>query len=195
MKKTVFILSMAAMLFGSVINTNAQDNRNREGRRAEMQARMTERLIKDLKLSDEQKAKFEPIYQNYMNELASLRPQRQQTDGETGASQQNGKKEKEELTDAVATSRLQAIFDRQAEQIQQSQQRLDIQKKYCAELSGILTPQQLLRVFQPQQQQRNGQRGGQGRGGQGGPRGGFGGPGGGFGGGQGGFGGGPQGDF
>ena len=187
MKKVIFILSMAAMLFGSINNTNAQDNRDREGRRAEMQARMTERLIKDLKLTDEQKAKFEPIYQNYMNELAALRPQRQQAE--------ENESKKEELTDAVATSRLQAIFDRQAEQIQQSQQRLDIQKKYCAELSGVLTPQQLLRVFQPQQQ-RNGQRGGQGfRGGQGGPRGGFGGPGGGFGGGQGGFGGGPQGDF
>lgn len=183
MKKVIFILSMAAMLFGSVNNTNAQDNRGREGRRAEMQARMTERLIKDLKLSDEQKAKFEPIYQNYQKELSALRTERQQAD-------ENDSK-KEELTDAVATSRLQAIFDRQAQQIQLSQQRLDIQKKYCAELSAFLTPQQLLRVFQPQQQ-RNGQRGGQGfrggRGGQGGPRGGFGG-------GQGGFGGGPQGDF
>lgn len=183
MKKIIFILSMAAMLFGSINNTNAQDNRGRESRRAEMQARATERLIKDLKLSDEQKAKFEPIYQNYLKELSALRTERQQAD-------ENDSK-KEELTDAVATSRLQAIFDRQAEQIQQSQQRLDIQKKYCAELSGILTPQQLLRVFQPQQQ-RNGQRGGEGfrggRGGQGGPRGGFGG-------GQGGFGGGPQGDF
>lgn len=182
MKKIIFILSMAAMLFGSINNTNAQDNRGRENRRAEMQARATERLIKDLKLSDEQKAKFEPIYQNYLKELSALRTERQQAD-------ENDSK-KEELTDAVATSRLQAIFDRQAEQIQQSQQRLDIQKKYCAELSSILTPQQLLRVFQPQQ--RNGQRGGQGfrggRGGQGGPRGGFGG-------GQGGFGGGPQGDF
>ena len=170
MKKTVFILSMAAILLGS-INTNAQDNNNREGRRAEMQTRQKERLVKDLKLSDEQRTKFEPIYENYQKELAALRPQREKVDGETGATQQGKKKEKEELTDAVATSRLQAIFDRQAEQIQQSQQRLDIQKKYCAELSGILTPQQLLRVFQSQQQ-RNGQRNGQR---QGGPRGGFGG--------------------
>ncbi len=194
MKKTVFILSMAAMLLGS-INTNAQDNNNRENRRAEMQARQKERLVKDLKLTDEQRTKFEPIYENFQKELAALRPQHQQVDGETGASQQSGKKEKEELTDAVATSRLQAIFDRQAEQIQQSQQRLDIQKKYCAELSGVLTPQQLLRVFQPQQQ-RNGQRNGQR---QGGPRGGFGGgqggPRGGFGGDRGGFGGGSQSDF
>ena len=194
MKKSIFILSMAAMLFGS-INTNAQDNNNRESRRAEMQTRQKERLVKDLKLTDEQRTTFEPIYENYQKELAALRPQHQQVDGETGASQQGGKKEKEELTDAVATSRLQALFDRQAEQIQQSQQRLDIQKKYCAELSGVLTPQQLLRVFQPQQQ-RNGQRNGQR---QGGPRGGFGGgqggPRGGFGGDRGGFGGGPQGDF
>lgn len=185
MKKSIFILTLAAMLFGSVNNTNAQDNTERESRRAEMQSRQKERLIKDLKLTDEQKAKFEPIYENYQKELAGLRPQRQQVDGETGASQQD----KKELTDALATARLQALFDRQAEQIQQSQQRLDIQKKYCAEFSAILNPQQLLRVFQPQQ--RTGQRGGQ----QQGPRGGQGGPRGGFGGNRGGFGGGPQGGF
>ena len=196
MKKSIIILTLATMLFGSVSNTNAQDNNNeRESRRAEMQGRQKERLIRDLKLTDEQRAKFEPIYENYQKELAALRPERQQADGETGASQQN-KKEKQELTDAVAAARLQALFDRQAEQIQQSQQRLDIQKKYCAEFSSVLNPQQLLRVFQPLQQ-RNGQHGGQQgfRGGQGGPRGGQGGPRGGFGGGQSGFGGGPQGDF
>ena len=73
---------------------------------------------------------------------------------------------------------------RQAEQIQQQQRRLDIQQKYCAELSAILTPQQLLQVFQPQGRQ-GGRQGQGGRGGfGGGPRGGgfggggdFGGPG------------------
>ena len=114
-------------------------------------------------------------------------PQRQQTDGETGASAQQDRKEKKELTDAAATARLQELFTRQENQIQQSQQRLDIQKKYCAEFSSFLTPQQLLRVFQPQQNRVRGQMGGRGQGGRGG-RGGFGGDRGGFGG-QGGFGG------
>ncbi len=177
MKKTIiYLMTIAAMTFGSIDKACAQDN-DRESRRAEFQARQTERLIKDLKLTDEQKAKFEPIYQNYQKELASLFQQRQETNNEN----------EKELTDAAATARLQEIFNRQAEQIQQSQQRLDIQKKYCAELSSILTPQQLLRVFQPQQNRnRNNQQGNRGGRGQGGPRGGFGG---GFGGPEGGFGG------
>ena len=183
MKKSLFMIALAAMTFGSVSNTNAQTNDNGEDRRAEMQARQKERLVKDLKLTDEQRAKFDPVYEKYQAELASLRPKRQETDGETGASQQD-RKEKKEMTDAVATARLQEIFTRQETQIQQSQQRLDIQKKYCAEFSSFLTPQQLLRVFQPQQNRTRAQMGGRGQGG----RGGFNGPRGGFGG-QGGFGG------
>ncbi|MBR1681939.1 MAG: hypothetical protein IJ767_00795 [Bacteroidaceae bacterium] len=190
MKKSIFTLALAAMLIGSVNNTNAQDNNGREGRRADMQARQTERLVKSLKLTDEQKAKFEPLYLDYQKELGALRPQRQKVDGQTGASaqEQSGKKAKEELTDAVATARLQEQFDRQAKEIELSQQRLDIQKKYCAEFSAFLTPQQLLKVFQPQEQQNRQRMQQGGRGGQGGPRGGMGG-------GRGGFGGGPQGGF
>ena len=180
MKKSILILSMAAMLFGSVNNTNAQDNTERESRRSEMRARQTERLIRDLKLTDEQKAKFEPLYQSYQSEMAALRTPR------TGAeaSAQQGTRDKKELTDEAATARLQEIFNRQEEQLRQSQQRLDIQKKYCPQFAEFLTPQQLLRVFQPQQN-RGRQQGGRG---QGGPRGGQGGP-------RGGFGGGPQGGF
>ena len=177
MKKSIIIA--LAFIAAVCVNVNAQNN-NRDSRRAEMQARMTERLIKDLKLTDEQKAKFEPIYANYQKELADLRQNqtREQAD-----------QQKKELTDAEATAQLQKVFSRQAEQIQQSQLRLDIQKKYCAELSSVLTPQQLLRVFSPQMNR--GRQGNQqgGRGGQnfgGGRGGGFGGgpQGGGFGGGE-----------
>ncbi len=185
MKKSVFLFAFATLTLGNALNVNAQNDNDRAARRQEMQARITEQLIKDLKLTDEQKAKFEPIFANYQKELAALR----QDQNRDQAEQRN----KKDLTEAEATAQLQEVFTRQEEQIQQSQLRLDIQKKYCAELSGVLTPQQLLKVFQPQQN-RNRQ-GGQGnRGGFGGQRGGFGGPGGGFGGPGGGFGG-PGGGF
>ena len=176
MKKSIIILTLATMFFGSVNNTNAQDNTERESRRSEMRARQTERLIRDLKLTDEQKAKFEPIYQSYQSEMAALRTPRTGSD----APAQQGTQDKKELTDEAATARLQEIFNRQEEQIRQSQQRLDIQKRYCPQFAEFLTPQQLLRVFQPQQN----------RGPQQGGRGGFGGQGG-----RGGFGGGPRGGF
>jgi len=140
------------MTFGYANNTNAQNNNDRDARRQEMMTRMTERLVKDLKLTDEQKAKFTPIYTQYQTELAALR---QQPNREA-----DNQSEKKELTEAEATAKLQEVFTRQEKQIQQSQLRLDIQKKYCAELSGVLTPQQLLKVFQPQQNRnRQGQQG------------------------------------
>ena len=184
MKKSIFLLAMVAMTFGAVNNTNAQNNNDREARRAEMQAHQTERLIKDLNLTDEQKPKFEEIYKRYQEELAGTRRGAQRD-----LQAERSRKEKD-LTEAEATEQLNEIFTRQAEQIQQQQLRLDIQRKYCAELSSMLTPQQLLQVFRPQQQNRQfGERQGGPRnfGGGGGPRGGFGGPGGGFGG--------PGGDF
>ena len=178
------MIALVAMMFGFLHTTNAQDNNDRAARRQEMQARQTERLIRDLKLTDEQKEKFMPIYERYLNELAATRTQ-QNRDRQTEI--------KKDMTDAEATAKLNEQFARQAEQIQQQQLRLDIQKKYCAEFSSVLTPQQLLQVFQPvQMNNRQGQQGGRGnRGGfgGGGPRGGFGG-GGGFGGPGGGFGGG-----
>ena len=128
-----------------------------------------------------------PIYERYLNELAATRTQQNRD--------RQAEQNKKDMSDAEATAKLNEQFARQAEQIQQQQLRLDIQKKYCAEFSSVLTPQQLLQVFQPQQMfNRQGQQGGRGnRGGfgGGGPRGGFGGGGGGFGGpGGGGFGGG-----
>ncbi len=183
MRAYIFLFTFIAALAGSIHNTNAQDRGARSERRAEMQARQTERLIKDLKLTDEQKPKFEAIYKRYLEELSAVRAEDRDERSEAGT------KDKD-LTDAEATARLNKIFETQADQIQKSQLRLDIQKKYCAELSSLLTPQQLVRVFRPRNLQRQG---GNRQGGQGG-RGGFGGQrNGGFGGG-GGFGG-PRGEF
>ena len=166
MKKQIILTALVAFLFGAISTANAQ-NDDRDARRQEMQARMTERLVRDLKLEGEKKTQFETIYKRYQDELAATR------------TQQNRERENDRnqnLTDEEATAKLNEVFARQAEQIQQQQLRLDIQKKYCAEFSGILTPQQLLQVFQPMQggQRQGGQRqGGRGFGGGGG--GGFGG--------------------
>ena len=201
MRQTIFgLVALAAVTFGIHADTYAQDN-NRENRRAEMQARQRERLVKELKLTDEQKPKFEETYTRYQSELASLRNQ-SEVDATTGAtlqkdsdSDKKDKKDKQELTDAEATARLQAYFDQQTAQLQRQQMRLDIQKKYCAEFSAFLSPQQIVKMFREGQRARGGnnrQAGGRNRGGRdgfgdgqrgGGPRGGFGG------GNQGGFGG------
>ncbi len=176
MKKSIFAVALAALSILSTNTVSAQSDNGREERRAEMRARQTERLVRDLKLTDEQKQQFEPVYQRYLNELQAAIPQEQREQG-------RDRNNPSDLTDSAATVQLQQLFDRQEQQLQQQQLRLEIQKKYLAEFSAFLTPQQLLRVFTPQQRNNNnqgrqqgnrGQRGGFG-GGQGGPRGGFGG--------------------
>lgn len=182
MKKYIVLTVLAAFLFGAISTISAQNDNDRSARRQEMQTRMTERLIKDLKLEGEKKTQFETIYKRYLEELAATRTQQNR--------ERNADRNQKDLTDEEATAKLNEVFAREAEQIQQQQLRLDIQKKYCAEFSSVLTPQQLLRVFQQQQGNRQGNR----QGGQQGGRGGFGGgQRGGFGGG-GGFGG-PGGEF
>lgn len=161
---------MAVLMLGNV----AKAQNNNEARRAEAIARQVERLEKDLKLTDDQKAKFKDIYTRYQEELQALRQNQPRNQADNNDS-------KKELTDEEATAQLAEVFARQEQQLQQQQARLDVQKKYCAELSQILTPQQLLKVFQPQWGR--GQQGNNNRGNFGGGRGGFGGGGGGFGGG------------
>lgn len=173
------LIAVAVISFGCATGSYAQDNTDRAARIADMQARQTERLTKELNLTDEQKDKFTEVFARYSAEMAALRPGNDRPDAKTGATQQQNAKQKapkKELTDEEANARLDALFTAQAEQIKKSQARLDAQKKYRTEFSTFLTPQQMLKVFRPQQQPsrngggnqlgniRNSQRGGQGGG-------------------------------
>lgn len=181
MMALVAIISMSAM---------AQDRPNREemqARRAQAVEQQAERFAKDFDLKGDAKTNFVATYKAYQNELAEVQTQarqRQQGQGRDRNEQTDAKK----LTNEQATQRLTEYFSRQEEQIAQQVKRLEIEKKYSAELAKNLTPQQLVTIFA--QRNNNQRQGGQGQrqGGFGnGNRGGFGGPqGGGFGGPQGG---------
>ena len=185
MKKIVLVMAMALIGVASVKAQDGQmSDEERAQRRAEMIQRQGEELAKDMKLSDSEKTSFMELYTKYQNELMSQFQfqRRNQNNGEE-------RKKLSEMTDEEVTARIQEAFARQEQQIEQQKARLEIQKKYYAEFSKTLKPQQLIRIFgqqRPQgqrgQQGQQGQRGQRGNGG----RGGFGGPGGGFGGGFGG---------
>ncbi len=156
--------------------------------RAEQVQKQADRLAKDLDLKDDAKAGFVATYTEYMDALANVRSVAREENREEANEDRSNRKEKD-LSDEEATKRLEQIFARQEEQIEQSKKALEVTRQYYAKFKETLTPQQLLKVFS--QQQRGGQRGqgGQGGpmgGGQGGPMGGQGGPmgGGGFGGGD-----------
>ena len=179
MKKNLLALALAAIFVVLAGNVQAQDDQDRAARRQQNQARMTERLVKDLKLTDEQKTKFEEIYGRYLEELNALRSEPTQEERQA--------RQKKELTEEEAVLQITKYFENQDKMIQQMQARVDIQKKYLSEFSAILTNAQILRVLQPQMNRGGNAEGGEqgGRGGRGGfgggNRGGFGG-GGGFGG-------------
>ncbi len=189
MKQKVLVLAMAMM---GIVSVNAQEEQmsdeDRAQRRAEMIQRQGESLAEDMKLSDEEKTSFMETYTKYQNELMS------QLQGRSGnRNEGEDRKKLSEMTDEEVTARIEEAFSRQEKQIEMQKARLEIQKKYYAEFSKTLKPQQLIRIFgqqRPRGQQngqngensrnnQRGQRGGFGRGGGfGGPGGGFGGPGG-----------------
>ena len=184
MKKLFLVVAMALMSVASVKAQGQMSEEDRARMREEMVKRQTETLVKDLKLSGDEKTAFEELYAKYQNELMSqFQFQRRDRDGDGDGE----RKKLSEMSDEEITARIQEAFDRQEKQIEQQKARLEIQKKYYAEFSKTLKPQQLIRIFGQQRQQ--GQRGDQnqrngqgGRGGFQGGRGGFGGPGGGPGG-------------
>ncbi len=171
----VMMLAMTSV-FPVVAQQNAEEERG--SRRTEMSQKYAERLADDLKLKDASKAAFLKTFQQYQAEL--------QTVGRNTRADElaERKSDKKEVTDAEATAQIKNSFARQEQTIKQMQQRLEIQKKYYAEFSKTLTPQQLKKIFvqsrRPMQmgqrgQSMGGQRGGFNRGGMRGPGGDFGG--------------------
>lgn len=188
MKKLFFLFAAALMLSSNVMAQRQQMTaEERAQRQAERIQQQTERMVKDLGLKDEAKTEFETIYKKYQQELLEVNGQEQRR-------QREEEKRADQMTNEECYQKIADYLSQQEKQIQQSQKRLDITKKYMAELLPILTAQQMYKVFGQRQQGFGGQNGQNaqqrnwnGQGGQGGYRGGQGG----YGGGQrGGFGGG-----
>lgn len=144
MKKKMF---MTVLICGCMwgYSTLAQAQVNPE----DMLARRAEKMAENLGIKEEGKADFIEKYKTYQQELmtarmagidpASLRKEAK-TDG---------------LTDEEATQRIQAKFDREAQQIVNAYNALEVEKKYYAEFAKTLTPQQLVKIFVPERQERN----------------------------------------
>ncbi len=177
MKRTMILMAAFAMFS---LSMSAQGQRQRLGAeeiaklRAEQVQKQADRLAKDLDLKDDAKANFVAMYTDYQNALADVRMVARDEDREDADADRDNRKEKD-LTDEEATKRLEEVFARQEEQIEQSKKSLEVTREYYAKFKETLTPQQLLKVFSQQQRGGRGGRGGQG-GEQGGPMGGQGGP-------------------
>lgn len=150
MKKVLFLAAWA-LVWGAGLSTagaqNADGKADREARRAVMQQRRTERLMKVLELKDSEKEAFLTTYRAYQKELESgmpaLAPQKP-------LRQEDANRKEQKLTDEEATRSLQTHFERQAQRIERMKHQLEVQKKYYAEFAKTLTPAQMLKIFTPQ---------------------------------------------
>jgi hypothetical protein len=147
MKKILFLTWIALTMIGSQITTMAQapatSNRQRLNAEQIIQKR-TAQMVQTLMLDDETAARFTPVYTQYLKDKMACRITKKQVKG-----QQKGMKS--EMTDAEAEN---VIKDRFA----QSHKILDIQEKYYNQFRRILTPKQILRIYQNEKATREGLR-------------------------------------
>lgn len=189
MKKAIFLF-VATMISCTVMAQRPQMTaEERAQRQAERMQQQTERVIKELGLAEDKKAEFETIYKQYQKELF-------ETIGQNQNRQRDEDRRADQMSDEDCYKKIKDNLDQMEKQVEQSQKRLDITKKYMAQLMPLLNAQQLYKIFGQRQQNWGGQQGQQrnwngqgGQGGYGGQRGGQGG----WNGGQGGYGGGQRG--
>ena len=186
MRKTILLAVLTLMCSAAVCAQERMSEEERTRAIEERIGRSADRLAKDFNLNDDAKKAFVETYTAYQKEMFATNQLQGQRLGQ--ASRDDDQKE---LSDEEATTKLRENFERQEQQIAAMQKRLDVQKKYADEFAKMLTPQQVLKVLNPQrgngqrdqQQRRQGDDNRRGGNFDGGPRGGFGGgPGGGFGG-------------
>ncbi len=132
--KKVCILLFACLAFAS--STYAQPDPS------QMFERRAESMADELKLKDDAKTAFVERYKAYLQEMFTARMDGMQQN------QQNRSKN-ENLTDEKAKALIQQHFDQSTQQIVNSYNVLNVEKKYYEEFAKTLTPQQLVKVFVP----------------------------------------------
>lgn len=113
------------------------------GNREDMMEKRAETLSNEFGLKDDAKTTFKTQYVAYQQELFNAR-----TQGMTVPDEQ--KVNVENLSDDEIKTRIQQKFDREAQQIVNSYNVLNVEKKYYEVFSKILTPAQLFKLFVPQ---------------------------------------------
>ncbi len=128
MKKIFMTLAIACM---AIMPSMAQNNKveKKQLTPEERFERKANALSDKMMLDDATKAKFVPMYQEYLKELKEVCPNKEVA-----------KKPCSELTEKEISERMEKCFDAK-------QKRLDIEKKYYKKFKTILNARQLQQVF------------------------------------------------
>ena len=145
--KTKFIYAfLTCLVMGCQLSVSAQNqvNKGKKMNRTPEQfmERQTHQMVKTLMLDDAATAKFVPVYQNYLKELRECRMMnraKQRAEG-TGVKPEP----KPLLTDAEVEQQIKGRFA-------QSRRILDVREKYYNEFRKILSPKQIMKIYQTEQ--------------------------------------------
>ena len=153
--KTKFIYAfLTCLVMGCQLSVSAQNqvNKGKKMNRTPEQfmERQTHQMVKTLMLDDAVTAKFVPVYQNYLKELRECRMMnRKQTPARQKVEKPGVKPEsKPLLTDAEVEQHIKGRFA-------QSRKILDVREKYYNEFRKILSPKQIMKIYQTEKSNAN----------------------------------------
>lgn len=134
MKKVaiLFTFLIAALMLPAVMQAQRNSGRNRESWMKEIQQYKNDFIAKKLELTDEQRAKFLPLYNSMDEEIRKV-----QEESERLSRQTMGKEDK--ATDLEYEKAAEAMYELKGRENA-------IEMKYFEEYKTILTPQQLFKL-------------------------------------------------
>lgn len=146
MKRKVMYL-MLALLIGSQVSVFAQTELKLNGKRKftpeQLMERQTRQMTETLMLDDATAAKFVPVYKNYLKELNDCRMKYRKPKDEPAAAGT-------ELTPKPLPTD-EEVEKMITDRFEKCRQILDIREKYYKEFKKILSPRQILKVYQIEQ--------------------------------------------
>lgn len=147
MKTKFFLAALTALLLSTQLTLTAQNHPNHSRpAKHNYRAMQCNQIIQALMLDDATAAKFKPVYEQYMADMRATRGKsaahKKEVKAPGEAAQPKAKPTPKPMpTDSEVE---QAIKDRFA----QSRKMLDVREKYYHEFRKILSPKQIMRIYQ-----------------------------------------------
>jgi Spy/CpxP family protein refolding chaperone len=136
MKQIVTVM----MLMLAALTATAQDNKGEALNEEYFNAKVRE-MVYRLNITDEQKAKFVPIYRRYCEEMRSVMGPRKKRDAKSKDQRATGEQQRKQLTDEEKLARTKQRMERQ-------QQAQTIRLKYVDEFAKVLSAHQVSKFYE-----------------------------------------------
>lgn len=145
MKTRIIRMSLVALLLATSFTLSAQHPKQQPAKK-NYRALQCEQIVQTLMLDDATAARFTPVYKQYMTEMRAVRNHASPRKAGKSATGEAAKPTTKPAVKPIPTDNEveQAIKSRFA----QSRKMLDVREKYYTEFRKILSPKQILRIYQ-----------------------------------------------